>query len=60
MEAVLGEQPQNVHAAGGEARDPDGHASEIRDGVLKSPMETGLVASYDKLEEQLMAAVEAQ
>ena len=33
---------------------------EIRDGVLKSPMESGLVASYDKLEEQLMALVEAK
>ena len=33
---------------------------EIRDGVLKSPMESGLVASYDKLEEQLTAALGAK
>jgi uncharacterized protein YndB with AHSA1/START domain len=28
---------------------------EARDGVLKSPMETGMVASYDRLEEVLAA-----
>lgn len=30
-------------------------SKEIRDGVLKSPMEKGVAASYDKLEEMLVA-----
>ena len=33
VEAVLGEQREDVASAGGEARHADGHASEIRDGV---------------------------
>ena len=33
---------------------------ETRDGVLKSPMESGLTASYDRMEEVLAAMAEAK
>jgi hypothetical protein len=33
---------------------------EIRDGVLKSPMESGVAASYDRLAELLSAMEKAE